>query len=105
MLSSLVWLAARPRRTISKRNVLTRTHLALVPHDLWIFDKYCRALDEMLRAWPELEEVTINLGAVNALDDAAMTSLRWAITVATTAGVDLRLEGYNSATAHYLRAQ
>lgn len=85
----------RPRRPILK----------LVASSLWTLEHLCTAMASVMREWPELEEIRIDLGALSMLDEACVAPLSCATQAAATAGVELWLDGCDARMAAFLRAR
>src|SRR5207244_2379302 len=85
------------------RRPAPRTKLNATASTLWMLDHFCVSLRSVLREWPELQEVRLNVEALTSFDDATIASLKGAIATATDARVRLQLDGYDVAMAHRAR--
>jgi hypothetical protein len=79
-----------------------RTGFKLVASSLWTLDHLCLSMGTVLREWPELREIRVDVGALSALDHASTASVRCAIDAAAAAGVDLCFDGCNASMASFL---
>ena len=82
-----------------------RTELELVASSLWTLDHLCIALASILRDWPELREVRIDLSGLSTLDEASVASLSRAIDTTTAASVALWFDGCDARMASFLLAR
>jgi hypothetical protein len=49
--------------------------MMLVASDLWSLDRPCSAMPSVIREWPELKEIRVELGAMTELDEASAASV------------------------------
>jgi hypothetical protein len=99
-LSFVGWLVV-----VRGRRPAPRTKLNAAPSTPWMLDHFCVSLRSVLREWPELQEIRLNVEAFTSFDDATIASLKGAIATATDARVRLQLDGYDVAMARRARLQ
>jgi len=83
---------------------LARTELKLVASSLWTLDHLCLAMSSVLREWPELREIRVDLQGLRVLDEASVASMKRAIQTTRASGVRLYLDGYDAPMEAFLRA-
>ncbi|HXK18934.1 MAG TPA: hypothetical protein VNG33_14080 [Polyangiaceae bacterium] len=76
-----------------------RAQMRVAASSLWMLDHFCISLGTVMREWPELEEVRLNLEALNTLDNASIASLKGALEATAKARVRFRLDGYTAGMA------
>jgi hypothetical protein len=74
---------------------LATARLRVVPTGLAALVQLDRSLNGLIRRWPELQEVRIDLTALDALGDEAIAALKRAIATISDSGVRVMLEGYS----------
>lgn len=77
------------------RDAAPRKKLSAVASSPWMLDHFCVSLGLVLREWPELREVRLDVEALAAFDDASIASLKAAIATAGSARVRFRIDGYS----------
>jgi hypothetical protein len=82
-----------------------RSSMRLVASSLWSLDHLCAAMPSIVREWPELREIRVELGALSELDEASAASVTCAITTTASTGVVIRLDGCNARMAAFLLAR
>lgn len=82
-----------------------RTSIRLVASSLWSLDHLCAAMPAVIREWPELREIRVELGALSELDEASAASVTGAITTAASAEVAIWLDGCDARMAAFLLAR
>jgi len=92
ILSPVVWLLFRRRRRLAQR-----TDMRIVAVNLSMLDHICVSLGTILREWPELREIRLDVAALPRFDEAAIASLQGAIATAKAADVELRIDGCTAA--------
>jgi hypothetical protein len=70
--------------------------------NLWTFDHLCVAMARVLREWPDLKEVRLDVNALSVLDERSLASLERAIGTTSAAGIQLRVDGYDVRMARLL---
>jgi hypothetical protein len=78
--------------------------MRLVASSLWSLDHLCSALPSVVREWPELREIRVELGELSELDEASAASVTRAIGTTARAGVELRFDGCDARMAAFLVA-
>ena len=79
-----------------------RTAFKLGTSSLWALDHVCLSMQSLLREWPELAEVRVDLTALRTLDEASVASVKRAIATTVAAGVRLRFDGCDAHMARFL---
>jgi hypothetical protein len=79
-----------------------RTAFKLAPSSLWALDHVCLSMQSLLREWPELAEVRVDLTSLSTLDEASIASVKRAIETTVAAGVRLRFDGCDGHMAGFL---
>ena len=82
-----------------------RTKLKLVASSLWTLDQLCLALAAVLRDWPELREIRVDVSGLQTLDETSVASVTRAIDTTTAAGAELWFDGCDSRMASFLLAR
>jgi hypothetical protein len=82
-----------------------RTSMRLVASSLWSLDHLCAAMPSLLREWPELREIRVELGSLRELDEASAASMICAIGTVASAGVEIRIDGCDARMAEFLLAR
>lgn len=59
-------------------------------------------MGRVLREWPELKEVRVEVTALAVLDEASVASLTRAIETTSAAGVQFRIDGCDARMARFL---
>ena len=82
-----------------------RTSITLVASSLWSLDQLCSAMPSVIREWPELKAIRVELSALSLLDEASAASVTCAIGSAASAGVEIWFDGCDSRMAAFLLAR
>jgi hypothetical protein len=59
-------------------------------------------MPSVVREWPELRVIRVDLGALSGLDDTSVASIRYAIRTTASAGMVLCFDGCDGPTAALL---
>ena len=86
----VAWLLIARTRQPAPRKVLSA-----VASSPWMLDHLCVSLGLVLREWPELREVRLDVEALPAFDDASIASLKGAIATAGSARIRFLIDGYS----------
>lgn len=82
-----------------------RTSMRLVASSLWSLDHLCSAMPAVIREWPELREIRVELGALSELDETSVASITCAIATTASAGVAIGFDGCDARMAAFLLAR
>jgi hypothetical protein len=83
----------------------TRTSMRFVVSSPWSLDRLCLAMRSVIREWPEVKEIRVDLGSLSQLDEACAASVVCAVRVTAGAGVEIRLDGCDAHMAAFLLAR
>lgn len=81
---------------------LEPARLRLVPSSLWALWQLRASVPALIRQWPALVEVRINLGLIDTLDERGAVNLTEVITMASAARVSVALDGCSNAVSQLL---
>ena len=87
-----------------RRPAHRHARLRVVPSSVWAIGQLVVSLPDLIRQWPELLELRVDLRLVSVLDEPGIASLRDVVTVASNAGLRLGLDGCSAAVARALLA-
>lgn len=76
--------------------------LRVVPSSVWAIAQLVASLPDLIRQWPELLELRIDLRLVSMLDESGIAALKEAVEVASNAGIRIGLDGCSAAVARAL---
>lgn len=76
-----------------------RTELKLVASSLWTLDHLCLAMGSVLREWPELREIRVDMRDLLVLDEASIASMKHAVQTTRARHVRLLFDGYDARMA------
>jgi hypothetical protein len=76
-----------------------RTELKLIASSLWTLDHLCLAMSSVLREWPELREIRVDMRDLLVLDEGSIASMKHAVQTARACQVRLLFDGYDARMA------
>jgi hypothetical protein len=76
-----------------------RTELKLIASNLWTLDHLCLAMSSVLREWPELQEIRVDMRDLLVVDEASISSMKHALQTTRASQVRLLFDGYDARMA------
>ena len=88
-------------RALSSRPV-EPARLRLVPSSLWAVRQLRASVPALIRQWPGLVEVRINLSLIDNLDQPSALNLKEVVAIASRATISIALDGCSAAAEQLL---